>query len=284
MPQGARPLRLRRLPAPLAARPRQHANPALSPTPIPLPQGVREGATLRDIHELSVALLSKAIASLGLVRGASADAVAKGPYRRFYPHSVGHWLGLDVHDTPGCARPLHPPPASPRRQRAPPAAAAQGARCEGERADPRICPPARPTHPAPAAPRRVPLSQPLRPGVVLTIEPGLYVPMDAEGVPDGALLPAPRGAIPPAAAGRKVMLVLMNNLNHLHHHDLTDFRGLGVRIEDDVLVTKGKPEVLSGAAPVGAAAMEAFAEEGRRRFPWLAAQAREALGAAPQDR
>jgi hypothetical protein len=46
-----------------------------------------------------------------------------GLYRTFYPHTLGHWLGLDVHD----------------------------AHFAGQDA-------------------------PLRPGVILTVEPGLYIP------------------------------------------------------------------------------------------------------------
>jgi Xaa-Pro aminopeptidase len=52
----------------------------------------------------------------------------------------------------------------------------------------------------------------LEPGMVLTVEPGLYIAEDLEGVP-------PR------------------------------YRGIGVRIEDDVLVTEGGNEVLSARVP-----------------------------------
>ena len=52
----------------------------------------------------------------------------------------------------------------------------------------------------------------LEPGMVFTVEPGLYVPVDADDVP------AP-------------------------------FRGIGIRIEDDVLVTASGVEVLSAAVP-----------------------------------
>ncbi len=55
-------------------------------------------------------------------------------------------------------------------------------------------------------------SRPLQPGMVLTVEPGLYFQ------PDDATVPA-------------------------------EFRGLGVRIEDDVLITGGAPEILTLAAP-----------------------------------
>jgi Xaa-Pro aminopeptidase len=52
----------------------------------------------------------------------------------------------------------------------------------------------------------------LEPGMVFTVEPGLYVPADAADVPD-------------------------------------EFRGIGIRIEDDVHMTPSGVEVLSAAAP-----------------------------------
>jgi Xaa-Pro aminopeptidase len=61
----------------------------------------------------------------------------------------------------------------------------------------------------------------LEPGMVLTVEPGLYLAPGQPGVP-----------------------------KHL--------QGIGVRIEDDVLVTKGAPEVLTAAAPKEPDAVEAL--------------------------
>lgn len=62
-------------------------------------------------------------------------------------------------------------------------------------------------------------ARPLEPGMIVTIEPGLYVSQDAEGVPD-------------------------------------KYRGLGVRIEDDVLVTADGNRVLTTAAPKQAEEIE----------------------------
>jgi Xaa-Pro aminopeptidase len=64
-------------------------------------------------------------------------------------------------------------------------------------------------------------SRPLTPGVVMTVEPGIYVAADAEGVPD-------------------------------------KYRGIGVRIEDDVLVTAEGHEVLTAAAPKQVEEIEAL--------------------------
>jgi Xaa-Pro aminopeptidase len=61
----------------------------------------------------------------------------------------------------------------------------------------------------------------LEPGMVLTIEPGLYIPRDAEGVPDG-------------------------------------FGGTGVRIEDNLVVTEAGHEVLTRDVPVDPDDLEAI--------------------------
>ena len=63
-------------------------------------------------------------------------------------------------------------------------------------------------------------SRPLEPGMVLTIEPGLYIPEGDEDAP-------------------------------------ARFRGVGIRIEDDVCVTEGDPEVLTAAIPKDIDAVEA---------------------------
>jgi Xaa-Pro aminopeptidase len=123
-------------------------------------EALRPGTRLRDVHALSVQLLSDALRDLGVAVGALGD------YRRFYPHSVGHWLGLDTHD---CAS--------------------------------------------------VSYDTPLEEGVVLTLEPALY--LRGEGVPQ-------------------------------------QLQGIGVRIEDDLVVTKDAVEVLSGGVPTAAEELEAL--------------------------
>ncbi len=62
--------------------------------------------------------------------------------------------------------------------------------------------------------------RPLEPGMVITIEPGLYIAADADNVPD-------------------------------------ELRGIGIRIEDDVLVTEDGPENLTAACPKSVADVEA---------------------------
>lgn len=57
--------------------------------------------------------------------------------------------------------------------------------------------------------------------MVLTVEPGIYIPPDARAV-------------------------------------AAKWRGIGIRIEDDVVVTRGAPEVLTGDVPSAAADIEAL--------------------------
>jgi hypothetical protein len=47
------------------------------------------GRTLRQVHARSVALLSEGLAQLRIFPGANAAAIARGPYRALYPHSIG---------------------------------------------------------------------------------------------------------------------------------------------------------------------------------------------------
>lgn len=54
------------------------------------------GATLRQLHHLSVRLLADALAQLGVLPGRSAADIMQGAYRRFYPHSGGCPLGFPL--------------------------------------------------------------------------------------------------------------------------------------------------------------------------------------------
>jgi Xaa-Pro aminopeptidase len=64
-------------------------------------------------------------------------------------------------------------------------------------------------------------ARPLQPGMIVTIEPGLYITKDTEGVPD-------------------------------------KYRGIGVRIEDDVLITEEGNRVLTGGVPKAVEEIEAL--------------------------
>jgi Xaa-Pro aminopeptidase len=67
----------------------------------------------------------------------------------------------------------------------------------------------------------------LEPGMVVTVEPGIYIAPDAKGV-------------------------------------AAKWRGIGIRIEDDVVVTRGEPEILTAAVPNDADEIEALMSAARK--------------------
>lgn len=67
-------------------------------------QNVRPGVSMLEIQHQSQILLAQGLIDLGIFRGLTADeAVRKELIRLFYPHGIGHLLGLDVHDVGGRA-------------------------------------------------------------------------------------------------------------------------------------------------------------------------------------
>uniref|UniRef100_A0A672Z7T5 Aminopeptidase P N-terminal domain-containing protein n=1 Tax=Sphaeramia orbicularis TaxID=375764 RepID=A0A672Z7T5_9TELE len=118
------------------------------------------GVSLDHIYSTMLALLGRQLRRLGILMAILSFYALFQAARRYCPHHVGHYLGMDVHDTPELSR-----------------------------------------------------SQPLQPGMAITIEPGLYISKDNDQAPK-------------------------------------HFRGLGIRIEDDVVIRdKGGPLILSSDAP-----------------------------------
>jgi len=56
------------------------------------------GVRYRDVHLAAARILTRWLVDEGLVIGSVDDAVAIGAHAVFFPHGVGHLLGLDVHD------------------------------------------------------------------------------------------------------------------------------------------------------------------------------------------
>lgn len=105
---------------------------------------VREGVDYRDIHLSAHRRTARVLRGAGLVTGMSEEAlVAEGLTKPFFPHGIGHLLGLQVHDVGGFM------------------ASETGGVAE-----------------KPAGHRYLRLTRPLQAGMVVTIEPGLYfIPM-----------------------------------------------------------------------------------------------------------
>ncbi len=154
----------------------------------------KAGARFVDPHEATVNVLAQGLLDLGLLskskHGTAQDVIEKRAYFAFYMHRTSHWLGMDVHD---CGSYVEPSELGQLSDRKDP--------LSGESIVNR--------------PSRL-----LREGMVLTIEPGLYVR--------------------PAADVPEV------------------FWNLGIRIEDDAIVTSQGCELITRAVPVHADEIEAL--------------------------
>jgi Xaa-Pro aminopeptidase len=59
---------------------------------------VRPGARYRDVHLVACRTLCRGLVDEGLLSGQVDGLVERGAHALFFPHGVGHLLGLDVHD------------------------------------------------------------------------------------------------------------------------------------------------------------------------------------------
>ncbi|MBI5278998.1 MAG: aminopeptidase P N-terminal domain-containing protein [Burkholderiales bacterium] len=154
----------------------------------------KPGARFTDPHEAAVKVLAQGMLDVGLLDrnkvGTLDDVIEKRSYFQFYMHRTGHWIGLDVHDAGSYVEPGEVGTVSERKDP-----------LSGEVIKDR--------------PSRI-----LRPGMALTIEPGIYV-RPAEGVPE-----------------------------RFHH--------IGIRIEDDAIVTPDGCELVTRGVPVKADEIEAL--------------------------
>lgn len=166
---------------------------------------LRPGVEYQDLHLLAAQTLAEGLVSLGILRGHPDELVARDAHALFFPHGIGHLLGLDVHDMEDLGD----------------LAGYETGRSRSDRFG--LC--------------YLRLNRPLRPGMVVTIEPGFYQ------VP--ALLNDPE---------RRATYQDCVNWEHLAK--FADVRG--IRIENDVLVTDTGCEVLTAALPTHADAIEAL--------------------------
>ncbi len=154
----------------------------------------KAGARFTDPHEATVKVLAQGMLDVGLLDrqkvGGVDDVIESRAYFQFYMHRTGHWLGMDVHDCGSYVEPSEVGAVTERR-------------------DPLS------NEVIKNRPSRI-----LRPGMVLTIEPGIYV-RPAPGVPEA-----------------------------FHH--------IGIRIEDDAIVTATGCELITRGVPVKADEIEAL--------------------------
>jgi Xaa-Pro aminopeptidase len=129
------------------------------------------------MQERTIEALTDVMIDLKLLSGSRQNLIETNAFKKYYMHGVGHWLGMDVHDTG-----LHVVNGEPRK---------------------------------------------LEAGMSFTIEPGLYIPADDMTAPP-------------------------------------EFRGIGIRIEDNIVVTSSGNENLTLKAPKEIADMESIIGTGSR--------------------
>jgi Xaa-Pro aminopeptidase len=59
------------------------------------------GTFYSDCHKVAAETIASGLKDLGLMKGNVKEAVAAGAHALFFPHGLGHMLGLDVHDMEG---------------------------------------------------------------------------------------------------------------------------------------------------------------------------------------
>lgn len=146
-------------------------------------KATKPGKRFNDPHEAALRVLAQGMLDTGLLpkakHGKVDDVLESGAYRQFYMHRTSHWMGMDVHDCGDYSEPGSKP---------------------------------RPDKDAMGQPIMRKPSRILRPGMVLTIEPGIYV-RPGKNVPK-------------------------------------EFWNIGIRIEDDALVTAKGCELMTRGVPV----------------------------------
>lgn len=169
----------------------------------------RPGVRYRDLHVATCVKLAEGLVALGILKGNATECVEENAHALFFPHGVGHLLGLDVHDLEDLGDRAG---YAPGRTRSP--------------------------HFGQAWLR---LDRDLEPGMVVTIEPGLYFIEALLRDPEQEALFRTR----------------------IRWEKARSFLGVGgIRIEDDVWVSPGGPVVLTEGTPRTVAEVEAVMGQG----------------------
>ncbi|MCK4751645.1 MAG: aminopeptidase P family protein, partial [Bacteroidales bacterium] len=59
------------------------------------------GDTYRNVHLMAARIIASGLKEVGIMKGDVDEAVAAGAHALFFPHGLGHMMGLDVHDMEG---------------------------------------------------------------------------------------------------------------------------------------------------------------------------------------
>lgn len=61
-------------------------------------KALKPGIRYKDIHLMAATTMATGLIELGIMKGNPEEAVANGAHALFFPHGLGHMMGLDVHD------------------------------------------------------------------------------------------------------------------------------------------------------------------------------------------
>ena len=62
---------------------------------------IKPGVPYREIHLLAARVIAQGLKDAGLMKGDVNEAVKQGAHAMFFPHGLGHMMGMDVHDLEG---------------------------------------------------------------------------------------------------------------------------------------------------------------------------------------
>jgi Xaa-Pro aminopeptidase len=61
-------------------------------------EAAKPGIYNRELHQLAAVVIATGLKELGVMKGNVDEAVRQGAHALFFPHGLGHQIGLDVHD------------------------------------------------------------------------------------------------------------------------------------------------------------------------------------------
>ena len=165
---------------------------------------IAPGVPYRDVHFAAAREIFTGMKALGLARGNTEEALAAGAHALFFPHGVGHQIGLDVHDLESLGE--------------------VNVGYDGQPKSPQF------------GLRSLRLAKPLKPGMTVTVEPGIYF-------------------IAPLIAKWKAEKLHRGFLEYPKIEEWVSVGGM--RNEEDWLVTDAGARKLGGPFDKDAAALEA---------------------------